>query len=98
LTDLTTGLPVGCSIQTPDFVTLLSIGELDSRLTLITSDLGHRDGLRVWDSEGRLVRDIRVDGSVYAVMLMPGSRVAVGSSKGLMMVQWNPAGQTGGRL
>jgi WD40 repeat protein len=96
LTELATGRPAGRSIQSPGYVTTFAIGEQDERLTAITSDLGQSDGLRVWDTEGNLLRNIKVDGYVDAVALAAGSRIVVGSSKGLMVIQWNPAARTAG--
>jgi WD40 repeat protein len=93
LSDLATGLPVGRSIESPHYVTSFAIGELGERLAVITSDLGHGDGMRVWDGEGNLQRDIKVDGSVFALEIAPRSQIVVGSSKGLMVLKWNPDGR-----
>lgn len=94
VTDLATGLPIGRSILAPDNVTSLAMGEVEERLTIITSD--YRDTIRVWEATGNAVAEINVDASRLVIALVPNSRIVVGSSKGLMVLKWNPTAQASG--
>jgi WD40 repeat protein len=90
--DLATGQLVGEPMRGHSReVNSVAVGELEGHPVIVS---GGDDGMvRVWGLGGQPEFDLRVGATINAIVLPPGSRIVIGTSKGLMVLKWNAMSQ-----
>jgi WD40 repeat protein len=80
----------------PGYSTSLAFCEFEKRLAVVTAS--YTGPLKIWDATGLLQAEIDVDASISDLAVapgwtgaVPGIRILVGSSKGLMALEWRPS-------